>query len=111
VDYSFLLSNTIIACSSVVIDRGVTGDFRMPDVRKGQDFATWLKLLRGGLKAYGVDEALVRYRLVHGSVSSNKLGALKRTWRIYREQEHLPRLRSSYYFVLYAWHAFKKYRL
>lgn len=109
VDYDFLLSNTIIACSSVVIDRGVAGPLRMPDVRKGQDFATWLMLLRRGIKAYGIDEALVRYRLVQGSISSNKLGALKRTWHIYRDVEHLGFFKSARHFCLYTFHALRKY--
>jgi len=109
VDYSYLLSNTVIACSSVVIDRLAMGDFRMPNVRKGQDFATWLMLLRGGEKAYGIDETLVRYRVARGSISSNKLGALKRTWHIYRDQEHLRMLKSVFYFSLYTLHAVKKY--
>lgn len=109
VDYRFLLSNTVIACSSVVIDRKVIGDFRMPLVRKGQDFATWLSILRKGHTAYGLDEALVRYRVAPGSISSNKWGALARTWRIYREQEHLPLLPALGYFTRYAFHAVKKY--
>jgi teichuronic acid biosynthesis glycosyltransferase TuaG len=109
VDYNYLLSNTVIACSSVVIDRSVSGPFLMPDVRKGQDFATWLSLLRGGMKAYGIDEALVRYRLVQGSISSNKFGALKRTWHIYRDVEHIGFFKSARHFSLYALHALKKY--
>jgi teichuronic acid biosynthesis glycosyltransferase TuaG len=108
VDYSYLLSNTVIACSSVVIDRRVSGDFSMPLVRKGQDYATWLRLLRGGMKAYGLDEADVKYRLVSGSVSSNKLAALKRTWRVYRDQEKLGLFSSIYHFCLYAINALKK---
>lgn len=109
IDYRFLLANTMIACSSVVIDRMVTGDFLMPLVRKGQDYATWLSMMRGGLKAYGIDKALVRYRMVRGSISSNKLAALGRTWHIYREQEHLNLVRSMFYFSLYTFNALKKY--
>lgn len=109
VDYRYLLSNTVIACSSVVIDRERIGDFRMPLVRKGQDFATWLSILRKGHVACGLDEALVRYRVAPGSVSSNKWGALARTWRIYRQQEHLPLLPACWYFSLYTFHAVKKY--
>src|SRR5699024_268404 len=61
-DYSGLLKNTAIACSTVVIDRKVIGDFRMPLVRKGQDTATWLKILRDHDYAYLVDEILNQYR-------------------------------------------------
>ena len=109
VDYRTLLSHTVIACSSVVLDRAKVGDFRMPPVRKGQDFATWLSLLRGGGKAYGLDQVCVRYRVAPGSVSADKLGALRRTWHIYRKFEHLGFFRSCGCFLSYAWHAAVKY--
>ena len=48
-DYKYLLHNTIIATSSVVVDRSILGDFRMPLRRGGQDYATWLMLLRNGV--------------------------------------------------------------
>ena len=84
-DYKYLLRNTIIATSSVVIDRSVLGDFRMPLRRGGQDYATWLMLLRKGVVACGINEALVKYRLVNGSLSSNKLKSIKQVWEIQRE--------------------------
>lgn len=102
-DYYGLLKNTAIACSTVVIDRNIIGDFRMPLVRKGQDTATWLMLMRErGVTAYLVDEVLNGYRQVKGSLSNNKFKALQRTWYIYRELEKLPLLKSAYYFVNYA---------
>lgn len=109
VNYRYLLTNTVIACSSVLIDRNITGDFRMPEVRKGQDFATWLSLLKKGLNAYGINEVLVRYRVAKDSISSNKLGALKRTWNIYRNVHGLGFFRSAWCFSLYTFHAVKKY--
>ncbi|HEX3027366.1 MAG TPA: glycosyltransferase family 2 protein [Clostridia bacterium] len=109
VDYRYLLTNTVIPCSSVLIDRSATGDFRMPEIPKGQDYATWLSILKKGQLAFGIDEALVLYRLVKDSVSANKLSALRRTWRIYRKSEHLGLLKSIYCFSLYTLHAFKKY--
>src|SRR5699024_2154868 len=60
-NYSDLLKNTAIACSTVVIDRQIIGDFRMPLVRKGQDTATWLQILRNHDYAYLVDEILNQY--------------------------------------------------
>jgi len=107
-DYSGLLKNTAIACSTVVIDRQVIGDFRMPLVRKGQDTATWLKILREHNYAYLVDEVLNQYRAREGSLSSNKLDALKRTWNTYRNIEKLPLYKASYYFTFYVWNAVKR---
>lgn len=107
-DYRELLKNTAIACSTVVIDRSVFGDFRMPEVRKGQDTATWLMLLRDGETAHLVNKVLGSYRIVKGSISSNKFQALKRTWNTYRNLEKLPLHQAIYYFISYSWNAFKR---
>ncbi|AMB93698.1 glycosyltransferase family 2 protein [Aerococcus sanguinicola] len=108
-DYDGLLKNTAIACSTVMIDRQLVGDFRMPLVRKGQDTATWLMLMRErGCQAYLLDEVLNHYRQVPGSISSNRLGALKRTWHTYRELEGLPLWKASYVFACYVFNAIKR---
>ncbi|MGX7091482.1 glycosyltransferase family 2 protein [Hutsoniella sourekii] len=108
-NYQQLLKNTAIACSTVVIDRHTVGDFRMPLVRKGQDTATWLMLMREqGLTAYGLDQVLNHYRQVAGSISSNKLRALKRTWHTYRHLEKLPLWQCLYYFTSYVLNAVKR---
>ena len=75
INYNGLLKNTIIGCSTVVVDRNIIGDFEMPLVRRGQDTATWLKILRNEKYAYGIQEDLVNYRLVGDSLSSNKIKA------------------------------------
>ncbi|MGL6107517.1 glycosyltransferase family 2 protein [Romboutsia sp.] len=108
IDYEGLLKNTIIGCSTVVIDRNVVGDFEMPLVRRGQDTATWLKILRNEKYAYGIEEDLVNYRLVGDSLSSNKVKAMKRTWNTYRNVENLGIFKSCYVFCFYAYNAIKK---
>src|SRR5699024_1295271 len=107
-NYSGLLKNTAIACSTVIIDRQIIGDFRMPLVRKGQDTATWLKILKCYDYAYLVDEVLNQYRTREGSLSSNKTGALKRTWNTYRHIEKLPLFKTIYYFCFYMLNAVKR---
>jgi len=107
-NYSGLLKNTAIACSTVIIDRKVIGDFRMPLVRKGQDTATWLKILRSHDYAYLLDEVLGSYRQVEGSISSNRIGALKRTWNTYYRLEKLPLPKAIYYFCYYTLNAIKR---
>lgn len=108
-DYHGLLKNTAIACSTVVIDRAKVGDFHMPLVRRGQDTATWLMLLRTKVdRAYGLQEVLNHYRQVEGSISSNRWTALKRTWNTYRNLEKLPLHKASYYFILYVINAIRR---
>lgn len=48
VDYNVLLKNTVIATSTVVLDREIIGNVNMPNIRSGQDYATWLSILREG---------------------------------------------------------------
>ena len=108
-DYKYLLHNTIIATSSVVIDRSVLGDFRMPLRRGGQDYATWLMLLRGGAVACGINEALVRYRVASGSLSSNKFKSIKQVWEIQTQDEKINKFSAVFHVMCFGFNAFKKY--
>lgn len=108
IDYNGLLKNTIIGCSTVLIDRELMGDFMMTNVRRGQDTATWLHLLKRVDYAYGIYEDLVWYRIVKESLSHNKFNAIKRTWNTYRNIEKLSLWKASYVFIFYAYNAAKK---
>lgn len=109
VDYKFLLKNTMIATSSVVINRDITGDFQMPLVRSGQDYATWLSLMRNGLNAYGINEVLVEYRVRRNSLSSSKLKSIKQVWSIQTKQESIPKFFAAFHLCCFVCNAFKKY--
>ncbi|WP_237061646.1 glycosyltransferase family 2 protein [Microbulbifer zhoushanensis] len=108
VNYNTLLANPLIVCSSVLIDYDALGRPLMPDIRKRQDFAFWLKLLREGALAHGINEPLTYYRVRAGSLSSNKLSAARYTWRVYRDFELLPLSEAIPSFVSYALRAFLK---
>lgn len=108
INYNGLLKNTIIGCSTVVIDKDIIGEFEMPLVRRGQDTAAWLQILRKEKYAYGIQMDLVNYRLVGNSLSSNKIKALKRTWNTYRNVEKLNIFKCSYVFCFYIYNAIKK---
>ncbi len=107
--YKYLLHNTIIATSSVVIDRTVLGDFKMPLRRGGQDYATWLMLLRDGAVAQGINEALVRYRVASGSLSSNKFKSIKQVWEIQTQDEKINKVRAAFNVMCFILNALKKY--
>lgn len=109
IDYKFLLSNTMIPTSGVLVDRCVKGDFRMHLRRGGQDYATWLKLLRDGSKAYGIDEALVGYRIDGESLSSNKLKSIIQIWEIQTQDEGISKVVAGWHIVRWCWNSVKKY--
>lgn len=108
VNYQELLGNPLIGCSTVLLDYEAVGRPLMPDIRKRQDFAFWLMLLRNGTKAVGINEPLTFYRVRPGSLSSNKLSAAHYVWRVYRELEYLPLYRAVPHFISYAARAFGK---
>ncbi len=110
-DYKYLLHNTIIATSSVVIDRSIAGDFRMPLRRGGQDYATWLMLLRSGTVACGINEALVKYRVSNGSLSSNKFKSIKQVWEIQTNDEKINKVSAVFHIMCFGFNALKKYLL
>ena len=106
--YSDYCKNTIIGCLTVVIDRSIVGDFRMPNIKSSHDMALWLLLLKRGFTAYGMDVVLAKYRVVANSNTAKKYKAAADVWRVYREIEKLGIFRSSWYFVHYAYNALRK---
>lgn len=88
--YRKALSRTIIFTTTVLLDTQKTGWdlIRMPEV-KSEDTATWWKILKTGINAYGLDEVLAIYRRPAKSLSSNKVEAIRRIWNLYRKEEKL----------------------
>ena len=107
VDYNFLLKNTTIGCLTVMLDKRAFGNIQMLSIMH-EDYALWLSLLRTGCKAYGLQKKLALYRVVKGSLSSNKLKAAKGTWRILYKIEKLGFLKACWCFLNYSINAIKK---
>lgn len=107
--YRQLLGNTAIATSTVLIDREVAGDVHMEPVFY-DDFVCWLSILKRGHVAHGLDEDLMRYRVLSQSVSRNKGRSAREVWKTYRNVEHLGPMAASWYFSRYAMNALRKYR-
>lgn len=101
--YRQALKNTTIFTSTVLFDTVVIPKelIRMPLV-KSEDTATWWNILRHGHTAYGLDENLVLYRRSTGTLSSNKIEAIRRIWYLYRKAEGLSIPYSMYNFAFYA---------
>lgn len=111
IDYAGLLNATVIATVTAIYDTECVGRVLMPDIRKRQDYALWLKILRLGGEACAVMEPLAYLRKRPGSVSSNKISAAKYVWKVYRDMEKLSISSSLFHFSHYAYRAFLKSRL
>lgn len=102
--YRELLMNSAIAMSSAMVDRGTIGDKRF--VQQGhEDYEFWLRIVKKHGRCFGLNEELLRYRVVEGSVSSGKLTAVLWTWRIYRQNEGLSVLHAIWCLANYGFRA------
>ena len=77
--------------------------------RGGQDYATWLKILRTGYIAVGINEVLNRYRVGHNSLSSNKLNSIRQIWEMQTYEEKISRIRVAIHIVKWCLNSIKKY--
>ncbi|MEO1199723.1 MAG: glycosyltransferase family 2 protein [Pseudomonadota bacterium] len=102
ITYRDLLKRNVVGCLTAVYDTEVHGKVEMPDVRRRQDYGLWLRLLRDGGEAHGIDQVLAEYTVGGSSLSSNKMVAAQATWRILRDQEGLALPQAAWCFAHYA---------
>lgn len=107
--YNELLNSNVIGCLTAIYDCQEIGKQYMPTIRKRQDMALWLDILKLTPKAVGIQESLAYYRVDVG-MSSNKIEMLKWQWRLYREVEQLSIIKSLKYFLNYALKGYLKYK-
>lgn len=108
ISYRKLLKQNLISNSSVLVKKSLYEKFYVENDSLHEDFAVWLAITKTGVKAYGLDEALLIYRLVKSSKSGNKLHAAKMNWNTYR-YSGLNILSACYYMVWYMVNGLLKY--
>ena len=96
-DYNRLLLDCPVGNSSVMYNVGVMGKFEVPDIRKRNDDALWLQMLKKEKYIWGMPDILMKYRIRSNSISSNKLKVIKYHWILYRDIEHLGVFRSLFH--------------
>lgn len=97
-----LLLTNVIGCSTVVYDSAYFGPRAMPALKRRQDFAFWLQLLKDTPFAAGLPIALTTYQQHGDSVSSSKLAAAGSTWELYSRHLGLSRARALWSFLNYS---------
>lgn len=102
VNYRQLLKTCVIGCLTVMYDIERIGKVEFPLIRKRQDFALWLKILKSEKYAYGLQENLANYTIRSDSISANKFKAAQYNWYLYRRIEKLSFFVAFYYFTHYV---------
>lgn len=97
VNYSSMLyRGDPIGNLTVVYDATKLGKFYVPDIKKRNDFALWLKMMHDCKRAYGLNEVLASYRVRAGAISSTRKSELmKYYWKLYRDIENLSNIKAS----------------
>lgn len=108
VDYRQLLRTNHIPCSSVVMKSEVAREFYMCHDELHEDYILWLQVLKKYQKAYGINEPMLKSRLVEHGKSRNKIKSAKMQLGVYRYMG-IPWILAMGYFLSYTIHGIKKY--
>src|SRR5690625_1751832 len=108
--YRHMLRQDYIGFLTAIYDTEVLGKRYFPPLKRRQDYALLLSIMREGYEAFGVGEPLAVYRAARrGSLSSYKFRVGKYNWHIYRHVENLPLHRAVIAFFNYAVRSTRKY--
>lgn len=108
-NYRRMLLDCPVGNSTVIYNVSALGKFKVPDIRKRNDDALWLQMLKKERYLWGMDKVLMQYRIRRDSVSADKWMLVRYHWKLYREIEHLN-LFSSAFHILY-WGFLKVFRI
>ncbi len=109
VTYKDLLKRTEISCLTAMYDATKIGKFYMPDLRRKQDYALWLAILKEGYPSHPLDEVLAWYRQRKNSTTSNKKKLIIEHFYFLKNQQKLTSVQALYYSFIWGWNGIKKY--
>ena len=101
ISYHDLLKHNEMGCLTIMLKKDLLEGIKFKKVGH-EDYVFWLSILKSGIQAFGINEVLAYYRVGDKSLSSDKRKAIGFTWNIYRKEENLGLVQSSYYFMNYA---------
>lgn len=102
VTYNMLLRNGgYMGCLTVIYDTQKFGKMYMPNLRKRQDWALWLIMLKNIDCAYGLQEPLAYYRKGNQSISKKKYKLVKYNFLVYRRVLKMSFIESSYRILVF----------
>lgn len=108
ITYRKLLKGNVINNSGAMVKTSVAREFPMVQDHLHEDYIMWLSILKKYKTAYGINEPLLKYRVVKGSKSANKWKSARMTYGVYRYMG-LSGIQALYYFGFYAVRGVLKY--
>ena len=101
-DYNRLLLDCPVGNSTVMYNVAKMGKFEVPNIRKRNDDALWLQMLKNEKYIWGMSDVLMLYRIRKNSISANKFSVIKYHWILYRDIEHLSVIRSLFHIAYWC---------
>lgn len=84
---------------TVMYNQEKLGKQKVPQIKKRNDFALWLKILKQTKYCFSLTDCLASYRIRSNSLSRKKMSVLKYHWELYRNFEKINFFRSTFYMV------------
>ena len=98
ISYRGMVLGCNVGTPGVIYDTKRIGKVYMPKLRAGEDWGTWLKIVRQTKYAYSINVPLWKYRVLSGSLSSNKWKLVKDDIRMYQQVLGYSKLKSFLFF-------------
>lgn len=108
ISYNDMLKSNHIGNLTGMYDAEKLGKYYMDNVGH-EDYTLWLKILRDVGATKGMVDPLAEYRILKGSVSSNKIKAAQWQWAIYRDVLKLNIYKRIYYISWYLYYGLRKH--
>lgn len=109
ITYKKLRNQNVISCSSVLVKKKYFENIKMEKDEMHEDYAVWLRILKLGVTAFGVNEPLLIYRNSRNSKSGNKMKTVKMTYKVFRFVGINP-IGSAYFMMRHVIASVGKYK-
>jgi teichuronic acid biosynthesis glycosyltransferase TuaG len=98
VSFSKIFFSNFIPCLTVIYDSKVLGKVEQPNIKKRNDYALWLRILRANpqIEARCYPEVVARYRVNNYGLSANKLSGIKYFYRCLRRHAGLNKATAGF---------------
>lgn len=104
--YQKLLKSNYIGNLTGIYNAEVFDKIYSPEIRKRQDWALWLKILKFEKVALGINEPLAIYRLRNDSISQNKSALFKYNFAVYNKILGYNKAKSCLMMLGFLWEHF-----
>jgi teichuronic acid biosynthesis glycosyltransferase TuaG len=99
-----------IYTSSVMVDKRLTGEFKMDPDLYYDDYGCWLLIIKKFGLAYYIPREIFKYRISTKSVSRNKLTSGVKTLEVYEKVLKFNFVEKVFYFTFYVLNGLRKSR-